>query len=157
MKISKPKRVAHTYEQTINGTIDEIFPLYCPVRELDWVDGWNPKVVYSNSGLVEPDCVFITEHDGHETAWYVTVYDIEQGRVEMIRLTTDITFTKLEIFVEQISEDKTKAIITYSKTSLSEMGDKVLEDFTKENYNIMMGHWEKAMNHYLNTGEMLTG
>ena len=157
MKISKPNRVAHTYEQTINGTIEEIFPLYCPVRELDWAYGWNPKVVYSNSGLVEPDCVFITEHDGHETVWYVSVYDIEQGRVEMIRHTTGVTFTKLEIIVEPISEDKTKAVITYSKTSLSEIGDKVLKEFTKENYDIMMNSWEKEMNHYLKTGEMLTG
>jgi len=157
MKISKPNRVAHTYEQTINGTIEEIFPLYCPVRELDWAYGWNPKVVYSNSGLVEPDCVFITEHDGHETVWYVSVYDIEQGRVEMIRHTTGVTFTKLEIIVEPISEDKTKAVITYSKTSLSEIGDKVLKEFTKENYDIMMDSWEKEMNHYLKTGEMLTG
>jgi len=37
------------------------------------------------------------------------------------------------------------------------MGDKVLEEFTKEDYDIMMDSWEKAMNHYLKTGEMLTG
>ena len=37
------------------------------------------------------------------------------------------------------------------------MGDKALEGFTKEDYDIMMDSWEKAMNHYLKTGEMLTG
>jgi len=157
MKISKPNRVTHTYEQTINGTIDEIFSLYCPVREVEWCDGWNPKVVYSTSGVVEPDCIFITEHGGHETAWFVTVYDIEQGRVEMIHHTPGVIFTKLEISVAAISDSKSKAVITYSKTSLSEHGDKALAGFTKEYYDIMMDSWEKAMNHFLKTGEMLTG
>jgi len=46
---------------------------------LDWCEGWNPTAVYSNSGVVEPGCVFVTEHDGHEITWYVTVYDIEEG------------------------------------------------------------------------------
>ena len=53
MEVKKPNRVSHTYEQTINGTIKDIMPLYCPVRELDWCENWNPKSVYSNSGLVE--------------------------------------------------------------------------------------------------------
>jgi hypothetical protein len=54
-------------------------------------------------------------------------------------------------------EEKTKAVLTYIKTSLRELGDRVLEEFTKENYDIMMDSWEKAMNHYLKAGKMLTG
>ena len=157
MKISKPKRVTHSYEQTIHGTIEEIFPLYCPVREVEWCEGWNPKVVYSNSGVVEPGCVFITEHDGHEATWYVTEYDIEKGRVEMIYLLPGVLITKLEITVKAISDKKTKATLTYSKTSLGAHGDHALKEFTKEYYDIMMDSWEKAMNHFLKTGEMLTG
>ena len=157
MKICKLNKVTHTYEQSIEGTIEEIFPLYCPVKEIDWCEGWNPKVVYSNSGVVEPNCVFITEHDGHETAWFVTDYDIKHGQVEMIYHTPGVIFTKLEIRVQPISVKQTKAVITYSKTSLGRHGDEVLKGFTKEYYDIMMDSWEKAMNHYLKTGEMLTG
>lgn len=36
-------------------------------------------------------------------------------------------------------------------------GDKILKEFTIEEYDIMMGLWEKTMNHYLIFGEMLIG
>jgi len=157
MMIEKPKRVSHSYEQTINGSIQEIMPLYCPIRELDWCENWNPKAVYSNSGLVEKDCIFITSQGEKDIVWIVTDYDVKTGHVEMNYHVPGVLVTKLEIQVTPIIEKKTKAVLTYSKTSLSEVGDKILEEFTKGEYDIMMDSWEKAMNYYLKTGEMLTG
>ncbi len=157
MQIKKPNRVSHTYEQIIDGTIEEIMPLYCPVRELDWCENWNPKAVISHSGLVEKDCVFITPHGDEDIVWIVSDYDIEKGHVEMYYHVPDMLITKLEIQVSQISPNKTKAILTYTKTSISEKGDELIKSFTKESYNTMMDSWEKAMNHYLKTGEILTG
>ncbi len=156
MKIEKPNRVSHTYEQMINGKIEEIIPLYCPVRELDWCENWNPKLVYSNSGLVEKDCIFITPQGKTDIVWIVTDYDTKKGHVEMFYHVPGVLVTKLEIQVTAITENKTKAILTYSKTSLSNLGDEILDEFTKKEYDIMMDSWEKAMNHYLKTGKMLT-
>ncbi len=157
MEIKKPRRISHTYQQTIHGTIQEIMPLYCPVREVDWCENWNPKVVYSNSGLVEEDCIFITTEGDLDIVWMVTDYNVEAGYVKMIYHVPGVLVTQLEIQTTPITQNKTQAVITYSKTSLSETGDNILTDFTKENYDIMMDSWEKAMNHYLQTGEMLTG
>ena len=69
----------------------------------------------------------------------------------------EVLFTRLEIQVTAITENRTKAVLTYSKTSLGDMGDKIIEAFTKEEYALMMDSWEKAMNHYLETGEISTG
>ncbi len=159
MKIEKPNKVSHTYKQTINGSIKDIMPLFCPVRELDWCENWNPKAIYSNSGFVEKDCIFITSHGEEDVIWIVTDYDYdsEKGYVKMFYHVPSVLVTKLEIQVSLITGEKSKAELTYSKTSLSELGDKVLEEFTKEEYDIMMDSWEKAMNHYLKTGEILTG
>ena len=157
MKIEKPNRVSHTYEQTINGTVNDVMPLYCPVRERDWVVGWNPKTVYSHSGLVEKDCIFITQQGDMDVVWIVTDYNLATGHVEMIYHVPGVLVTKLDIQVTPLAEEKTKAVLTYSKTSLSEKGDHALEEFTKESSDIMMDSWEKAMNHYLKTGEKLTG
>ena len=157
MKIKKPNRVSRTYEQTIFGTIQDIMPLYCPVRELDWCENWQPEVVYSYSGLVEKDCIFTTKHGEEDIVWIVTDYDVEAGRVEMFYHVPGVLVTKLEIQVTPITEKRTKAVLTYSKTSLSDVGDQALEEFTKESYDTMMDSWEKAMNHYIQTGEMLTG
>ena len=157
MKIARPRRITRSCVQTIQGTPEEIFPLYCPVKEARWCEGWDPIVVYSESGVVEPDCVFITRDGEVESVWFVTEYDFKTGLVEMIKHTPGETFVKLNIALESVSARTTRAAITYSYTSLGETGDKVLEAFTEESYATMMQAWETAMNHYLKTGEMLTG
>jgi hypothetical protein len=37
--INTPNRVKHSYTQSINGTPEQVFPLLCPVGELDWAPG----------------------------------------------------------------------------------------------------------------------
>jgi len=157
MKIANPRRVTRTYTQTLNGTPAEIFPLYCPVKEALWCAGWDPVVVYSESGVVEQDCVFITQDGGTQATWFVTEYDVLKGRVEMIKHTPEKTFVKLNIMLAAVSAGTSQATITYSYTSLSAAGDEALAAFTAAQYEITMAAWEKAMNHYLRTGEMLTG
>ena len=157
MEIKAPKRVSHTYTQMIQGKPEDIFPLYCPVEEVHWCEGWDPEVVYTESGANEPDCVFVTREDRMASFWYVTMFDLEKGQVEMIKLTPGVTVSKLEIFIEPVTAETTRAVITYAYTSLGPEGDKVLAQFTRENYETAMDAWEKAMNHYLKTGQMLTG
>ena len=157
MKIARPRRVTRSYVQTIEGTPAEIMPLYCPVREAEWCAGWDPIVVYSMSGVVESDCVFVTGDGTVESAWFVTRYDPAAGRVEMVKHTPAVTFVKLSISLETITGTTTCATISYSLTALSSAGDRALEVFTAESYTTMMQAWEKAMNHYLQTGELLTG
>ena len=48
MKITKPKRVGHTYIQKIKAIPSIVFPLLCPNREVDWVNGWLPDEIISN-------------------------------------------------------------------------------------------------------------
>ncbi len=157
MRITRPRRVTRSYVQTIAGTPQEIMPLYCPVREAEWCAGWDPIVVYSESGVVEPDCVFVTGDGNVESAWFVTRYDLAAGRVEMVKHTPAVTFVKLNISLETATGTTTRATIRYSLTALSSVGDRALEAFTEESYATMMQAWEKAMNHYLKTGELLTG
>ncbi len=37
------RRISREYRQTINAKPDEIFPLLCPVREIEWLDGWQHR------------------------------------------------------------------------------------------------------------------
>lgn len=157
MKILKPNRVAHTYVQTIKGRPEQIFPLYCPVQETLWCEGWDPVAVYSDSGVNEPDCVFVTEDDGVASVWYVTVLDRDKGLVEMIKHTPGKTISKLNISIRPITAETTRAEITYGFTSLGTAGDLFLKGFTQETFETAMDAWEQAMNHYLAKGEMLTG
>jgi len=60
MNITKPNRATHTYRQKLDASPATVFPLYCPVRETEWADGWIPELVISSSGIAERDCVFVT-------------------------------------------------------------------------------------------------
>ena len=62
------KRVSHEYTQTNDAPPEKVFPLLCPVREADWVPGWQYRLIYSESGVAEDGCVFSTPNDaGPET------------------------------------------------------------------------------------------
>ncbi|NTU72240.1 MAG: hypothetical protein HGB10_10555 [Coriobacteriia bacterium] len=154
MQISQPRRVTRTYTQRLTAAPGRVFPLLCPVREADWIEGWDPILVRSESGVAEPDCVFITASDGGDAVWYITRHEPTAGEVEMIKITPDVTACRLLIRLTASAEG-TDAQVTYSHTSLGPAGDEFVEGFTREHYVRFMQDWESRLNHYLATGRML--
>jgi len=157
--ISKPRRVKHSYTQSIKGKPEQVFPLLCPVRETDWIPGWTTDWVISNSGLAERDCIFQTpprpDAGGTASIWVITDHDREAYEVEMIKVTPGFTIGKLEISLSSQGPTTTNATIVYEFTSLGPLGDTYLETFTAEWYEKFMRVWERQMNHYLETGELI--
>jgi hypothetical protein len=155
MKIVEPRRVSRTYTQTLAAPPGAVFPLLCPVREADWIPGWDPRLVISQSGVAEPDCVFVTEASPHDAVWYVTRHEPARGFVEMIKITPGVTACRLTIEVRPVAKGS-RADVTYTHTSLGPQGDDFLRGFTEEAYVRAMRQWEARMNHYLAHGEALT-
>lgn len=154
MQISKPKRAVRSYTQRLVGSPSEVFPLLCPVREADWIDGWDPMVVFSSSGFAEADCVFATGAEPHDAIWYVTRHEPEAGHVEMIKITPSVTACRLSIRL-RATEGGSEAVVTYSHTSLGPEGDSFVDAFTEEHYRDFMREWESRLNHYLAHGVAL--
>ncbi len=154
MKVAQPNRVTRTYTQDLVADPARIFPLLCPVREADWIEGWNPLLVLSETGLAEPDCVFLTTAIPHNAIWYITRHEAEAGRVEMLKITPGVTACKLQIQLRPRAGGSL-AEITYSHTSLGPEGDAFIESFTEEHYRQFMRDWESRINHYLSTGKLL--
>jgi hypothetical protein len=74
-----------------------VFPLLCPVREHDWVDGWAATVVHSGSGVAERGCVFTTGDlvwvvHAHEPPRHVGFTIVAAGRFAEL-LTIDVAAT----------------------------------------------------------------
>lgn len=156
MKIQKPNRATRTYTQRLVGSPAEVLPLLCPVREADWIEGWDPLLVISESGVAEPGCVFITDATPAHAIWFVTRHEPENGFVEMVKITPEVTACRLTIRVTPAAEGS-EAVITYSHTSLGPAGDELVAGFTEEFYSRFMSDWESRMNHYLATGTLLRG
>jgi len=144
-----------TYKQLNEGTPKEVFPLLCPVREKDWLDGWDYKMIYSKSGLVEKDCVFSTSYHGKLDIWYVSQYDRSKFKIEFIRVTPDESVVKINISLSQNDNNKTEAKISYQYTGLNEEQNNFIQNGLEEQFNKNMKWWEKSINHYLNTGKKL--
>ena len=159
MNIVKPNRKKHGYAQQLNAPPEAVFPLLCPVLEADWVPGWMPELVISHSGVCEQECIFITPTElssEHENPiWIITKYDPGIWTVEMYKVVPRHTISKLEISLVESSSTSTTAHISYEITSIGKEGDKFMEEFTEKWYEAFMVEWEKAMNHYLDTGKKI--
>jgi hypothetical protein len=150
------KRVAHEYTQTNVAPPDKVFPLLCPVREADWVPGWQYRWIYSQSGVAELGCVFITPNgDGSETTWITTEHDPTDFRVAFVWVTPGSVAAQIEIRLERKSAQETAAHIRYTYTGLSPQGNREVERYDQQWFRHKMQSWEAAINHYLRTGETI--
>lgn len=156
MRVEKPNRVIRTFTQQLIGEPSTVFPLLCPVREADWIEGWNPLVVFSQSGVAETDCVFLTGAGSGDSIWYITRHEPDNRHLEMIKITPNVTACKLTIKLHQAEGGGSEAAITYAHTSLGPEGDKFITSFTEDYYRQFMRDWEKRINHYLTCGTLLT-
>jgi hypothetical protein len=147
-------RVTHEYAQSNCAPPGTVFPLLCPVREAEWVPGWQYRLIYSQSGFAEEGCVFITEEDGREITWIVTEYDPAALRIAFVWVSPGVLATKIQISLEP-SASNTKAHIRYTYTALSPEGNPEVERYDETWFRRKMQSWEAAINHYLRTGKRI--
>jgi hypothetical protein len=154
MRILPPNRVTRTFTQRLMAAPERVFPLLCPVREADWLVDWDPIVVFSESGVAEPDCVFMTSASPHDAIWVIVRHEPNRGFVQMLKVVPEVTVCNLAIQLSR-STSGSEAEITYSHTSLGPRGDTFVASFTEAFYERFMREWESRLNHYVTTGERL--
>jgi len=155
MKIIQPKRRKHSCVQIWKGTRDTVFPLLCPVRERDWTPDWDPKLVVSQSGVMEQECLFVETDTPNDAIWIVTKYDPVNFEVVMYRIVPEIIVGKFAITLDREVEKTTSASVFYEQTALSTDGEKIVNNFTTEAFEKFMEEFKTAIDHYLTTGKMI--
>lgn len=151
------KRMVRTYRQAIDGPPDVVFPLLCPVREVEWLDGWEYTMTYSASGLVEEGAVFTTSKPGEEdTVWIVTRHDRAARLVEFARFTPGSRTCVLRIAVAPCGDTRSHVDVSYAYTSVAPPGNEFLDGWTEEAFLDAVVFWEQSMNHFLKTGGRLS-
>jgi hypothetical protein len=151
LKIIPARRVSRTYTQHLISSPDTVFPLLCPVRETDWINGWDPLLVVSDTGVAERDCTFITTALPSNSIWYITRHEPDSGFIEMLKLTPGVTACRLSIQLRAVPSGS-EADVTYCHTSLGPEGDAFVATFTEDYYLKFMQDWEVRLNHYLRHG-----
>ncbi|UCD31039.1 MAG: hypothetical protein JSW04_04530 [Desulfobacterales bacterium] len=152
----KSKRITREYRQTIHATPEKVFPLLCPVREADWLDGWRYNMIYSVSGLVEEGAVFSTPHeDEADTIWIVTKYDAKTHEVEFARFTHNQRTCLLQVAVKPKEDNHSYVDVSYTYTGTTQAGNDFIDNFTQETFLEAVTFWEASMNYFLETGKKL--
>jgi len=139
-------------EQTLAGPPEEVFPLLCPVRESEWLAGWQCEMIHTGSGVAEQDCVFSTTdpESGKRDVWLISRYrpprEIEFIRFDCRRV---IRYT---IRLEEHGEGGTVARWRQVLTAID--GGEITGP-SPEAFAAMVAKDEQALNHFLTTGEQL--
>ena len=150
------RTITRTYCQTIDASPEVVFPLLCPVREAEWLDGWQYTMLFSQSGLVEEGAVFSTPGDGEEdTVWIVTRHDAVRRAVEFTRFTPGSRVCVLRIGVGPQDAGRSLVDIAYTYTAITPAGNAFIDRFTRESFLGAVTFWEASMNHWLKTGARL--
>ena len=152
----KAQRVNRSFIQTINAAPARVHSLICPVKEAEWLDGWDYDLIFSNSGSAEKGCVFISRSSGEkDTIWLITQRDDAACETVFARTTPDSRVAEVTVRIEDDGEQTSRVHINYTITALTEEGNRFIENFTEENFVNDMKFWEATMNHYLETGKAL--
>ena len=152
----KAKRISRHYRQIINAGSDVILPLLCPDRETEWLDGWEYRMIYSESGRTELGAIFSTSREGEEdTVWILTKHDLKAHEVDFARVTPNSRTCILNIAVKAKDANSSYVDITYTYTGISDHGNAFIDNYTEEMFLGMATFWEKSMNYFLETGKKL--
>ncbi len=131
----------------------QVFPLFEPIGEMRWAEGWSPRVLYPASGEACLGMVFTTQHpDEAETTWTVVAYDPERCHITYVRQTPGSRIGVIDVSCAATEEHASEVTVTYTFTALSEEGNAAIAAFTEDFYVAYMADWERAINHYLRHG-----
>jgi hypothetical protein len=134
----------------------KVFPLLCPTKEYEWIEPWKCRLVHSESGFAEQDCIFITDfpNEGTDT-WVVSVYRPNE-EIQFVRF-NGLRTIRYSITLADNGDGTTTAEWKQIITGLNEEGNRLVDGLTDEAYRQRILGLERRLNHYLTTGKMLTG
>jgi len=145
-------QVTRSHVLHINGQSDDVFGLFDPIGEKKWSAEWDPKMIFPPSQVCQ-GAVFVTrDEEETETIWIITMLDQNSHCIAYTSVTPNFKVSLIEISCERDGVNRTKARVTYIITALSEKGNQYVDSFSEEHYHQWMMDWEKAINHYLESG-----
>lgn len=145
----EPTRLVRAYRQHIRARAEEVFPLLCPEREKDWLPGWDATMLYSVSGVAEPQAVFATPQPGAAPVVWTVVEQRPNERVRFVRWHPDEMVVDLEIDLAPDGARATRVDVRYTYTATTADGARRIARMTEAQWQEQMRRWEDCMNAWL--------
>lgn len=102
------------------------------------------------------NCVFATPAaQGRQAVWFTTEYDSQDCLVEFIRHTPEQHIVKINLIVQDQPDGGSQTFVVYQYTGLNEAQNAYIRGELHAHFLQSVQWWERAINHYLATGQML--
>ena len=153
MKPPASQRISQTSTFRVEAPLEKAFPLFGPILEKEWAWGWDPKVVYSSSALIEEKMIFRTKGREGDYTWIVSRYEPQQYLVEYTVYTQERVW-----FITVLCSGEgqaTEVSVTYTYTGLTETGNALNRQALDEMFKHDLKDWEEAIAWYLVKGKIL--
>lgn len=145
MNVFSAKRVSRVQSLQLNAVIEKAFPLFEPINEKIWAQGWELELIYPNTEVIAEGLIFKTKgHATDKTIWIITKLDKEQFQIEYLNIELEFLLGNILINCEENSDSMTTAFVTYIYTALSEKGNNYIDTFTAEFFKNLVGFLGKS-------------
>ena len=146
---------------TLGGPPGRVFPLFGPIREAEWADGWSPAMHHrgdvrnGEAHAVGTGSVFTHAKGDADSHWLLTTWDEPGGRVEYAVVVPGSWVCRIVIKVAAASDGRSSATVRYEYTGLDAEGLALVDGYTQEAHEERIAGWARAIDHYLETGTRL--
>jgi hypothetical protein len=155
-------RVEAGVTREIMASPGKIFPLACPVEELRWIPEWDYRLIYSESGVNETNCIFYEDKSGLHffekpltTTWITTTHDPDRYLVLFQINLAGKAVIRLVVKFREVGENVSSVTWQMTFTALDDEANAMPVDIIRVKMELMMTFLADALKHYCETGEML--
>lgn len=151
------QKITRSSSFRIPAAIEDVFPLFGPIREKDWAEGWNPDIIYSSTGLVDLHMIFRTKAGNTAEGFYTWVVSQYCPAEFFIEYTV---FTQFRVWFVSVqctaASEHTHVSVTYSYIGTSEGGNEMNQKAMEDIFSDDLCDWQEAINHFLVKKELST-
>ncbi|MFG0252512.1 MAG: hypothetical protein ACF8NJ_06525, partial [Phycisphaerales bacterium JB038] len=127
------KRKILRAEQTFHAAPEVVFRQFCPTREVDWIDGWQADLLHTESGYMEPECIFRTPASNILGPGLWVVARLEPNELlDIVRLIDENVVEHFRIDLEDHGDGTCTGRWTLNFAAISERGNAMIDDLTTD-------------------------
>ncbi|MEN6349578.1 MAG: hypothetical protein ABFD08_09330 [Syntrophomonas sp.] len=153
----KAKKVTRSHIVELQAASEVVFPLLCPVREEEWIPGWEEEtyeLVYSQSGFNELGCIFRTRYlYDTESLWTCIKYDEKRYEIEFLIYIKDVVIRTMNILLNKNTDGTCSARFGYTDTAISEKGNIMVDSFSDDECQRSVAFLGSMINYFLQNGK----
>lgn len=145
----------------LDGPAGKVFPLFGPIREAEWAEGWNPAIHHrgdardEDTEAIGAGAVFTHMKGKADSHWLLTTWDQPEGRAEYAVVVPGSWVCRITIRVRATESGRSSATVRYAYTGLDADGLALVDGYSQEAHEERIAGWARAINHYLETGGRL--